>query len=886
MADAAPDASSDGPRWTDRFASLVLRRPWTVVAISLVFALAGAVLGWFRLPLDANTDSLISRDRPWMSQYLRFLDEFGDLEYLHAVIDTNGDRAAGERAVDDLFARLKTIEELPGVFARIEPDESWRVASRAMPLEDLHGLVTSSDALPHLANGQTALAKGEELLGRAMSAEALRMSADERERLGAAGILLLQAVGDASVTSMPIATDSLARQQPPRYLESDTGRLLFIAIQPQKNFSRLAAIETPLRKIRAAIDETRAAVPTVEIGLTGKPVLQADELVTSTGDTTWSFAVSLLIVAVICVLIYRNIRRPLLALIAFAMAIAWTQGAAALMVGRLTLLSMVFMLVMIGAGLDYGIHVVSRYTENRLTSSIADSVRRTMHTTAIGTLTGAATSAAVFALAMFSSFQGLRELGMIAGAGLVLCALAMVTTLPALLVLFDSPQAVAPPRAIPIPGHTIGISRRAALIATVSFGVATATALIAAVFLIRLESNLLELQAEGLESVEWEHRVLDDSASMSWFAGVMADDEARALEVIERARTYPEVAFVRSVFDVVQPRSPERDALRSAIGTATLTAPQPAQDAPPASAAALRSAAQRVATARALSAGRATPDENARLGAIADRLRALATTIDAEPDRVRADIDASVAATRQAFDQIGVGARMSLRDALPAAVRDQFVSPSGKLLVMLVPSEDAWELEPLERFVHAIRDVDPNATGVPITQFESIRDMVRAFVLISLGSFVAVAILTWLDFRRISAVAVCTGVLAVGITLTLGFLGAAGIPLSLANFFGIPILIGLGIDSNIHLLHRADETRHSGDPRVSFGATRSAVIFTALTTAIGFGGQIFASHRGMQGLGWIMFIGSLICLATSVWLMPALLRLMRGGREPRESDSA
>jgi predicted RND superfamily exporter protein len=155
--------------------------------------------------------------------------------------------------------------------------------------------------------------------------------------------------------------------------------------------------------------------------------------------------------------------------------------------------------------------------------------------------------------------------------------------------------------------------------------------------------------------------------------------------------------------------------------------------------------------------------------------------------------------------------------------------------------------------------------------------MTRAFVVISILSFIAVALITWLDFRSVRAVAIATGVLAVGIAVSVGVLAVFDVPLSLANFFGIPILIGLGIDSNIHLLHRAEETAADADPSIDLGATRSAVVFTALTTAIGFGGQIFASHRGMQDLGWIMVIGSLVCLATSIWLLPAVLRVLRRG---------
>ena len=102
MADApaSPNAGPEPRRWTDAFATVVLGRPWTVVVVSAILAIVAGTYGFLRLPLDANTDSLISRERPWMKLYLSFLKEFGDLEYLYAVVDTKGDRPAGERAVD------------------------------------------------------------------------------------------------------------------------------------------------------------------------------------------------------------------------------------------------------------------------------------------------------------------------------------------------------------------------------------------------------------------------------------------------------------------------------------------------------------------------------------------------------------------------------------------------------------------------------------------------------------------------------------------------------------------------------------------------------------------------------------------------------------------
>jgi predicted RND superfamily exporter protein len=125
------------------------------------------------------------------------------------------------------------------------------------------------------------------------------------------------------------------------------------------------------------------------------------------------------------------------------------------------------------------------------------------------------------------------------------------------------------------------------------------------------------------------------------------------------------------------------------------------------------------------------------------------------------------------------------------------------------------------------------------------------------------------DFRSLRLAALSLASLAVGIGLTVGAMGALDVPLSLANFFAIPIMIGLGIDSCIHVTHRAID----GGLVSGFGSTRRAVIVTALTTTIGFGTLLWAQHRGLRSLGEVMTIASVACLASSVWLLPAMLRI-------------
>ncbi|MCP4795871.1 MAG: MMPL family transporter, partial [Phycisphaeraceae bacterium] len=165
-----------------------------------------------------------------------------------------------------------------------------------------------------------------------------------------------------------------------------------------------------------------------------------------------------------------------------------------------------------------------------------------------------------------------------------------------------------------------------------------------------------------------------------------------------------------------------------------------------------------------------------------------------------------------------------------------------------------------------------DATGVPITQYESLRDMRRSFILMGTLALGLVTLVVFLDFRTVRDTMLVMTSLLVGLLWTIGIASLLGVSLNVANFFAIPILIGIGVDSAIHMLHRA---RECGDGPLDFKSTRNAVILTACTTGIGFGSLLLARHRGLQSLGAIMAIGSLACMMASVVLLPGLLAMRR-----------
>jgi len=44
---------------------------------------------------------------------------------------------------------------------------------------------------------------------------------------------------------------------------------------------------------------------------------------------------------------------------------------------------------------------------------------------------------------------------------------------------------------------------------------------------------------------------------------------------------------------------------------------------------------------------------------------------------------------------------------------------------------------------------------------------------------------------------------------------------------------------------------------------------------IGFGGLLFAHHRGLASLGWVMVLGSLMGMLACLLVLPPALKLMR-----------
>jgi hypothetical protein len=189
-------------------------------------------------------------------------------------------------------------------------------------------------------------------------------------------------------------------------------------------------------------------------------------------------------------------------------------------------------------------------------------------------------------------------------------------------------------------------------------------------------------------------------------------------------------------------------------------------------------------------------------------------------------------------------------------------------LLRIYGKGDIWNMDSLSKFVHDIRSVDPRATGNPLQTYECSLEMKRSYQNATLYSLIVIFGVLYLDFRNLKHVAMAAFPQFMGIALTFGLLGFLNEPMNPANLIAVPMILGIGVDYSVYIVHEYLEQK--GRYRMSPG-TAIAVSVDSLTTLIGYGSLLIASHRGLQSLGRVLTIAVTFSTLMSVVALPAFL---------------
>jgi predicted RND superfamily exporter protein len=194
------------------------------------------------------------------------------------------------------------------------------------------------------------------------------------------------------------------------------------------------------------------------------------------------------------------------------------------------------------------------------------------------------------------------------------------------------------------------------------------------------------------------------------------------------------------------------------------------------------------------------------------------------------------------------------------------------------PKSQIWDIKPLEQFIADVRSVDPEATGTPLQTYEASKAIKKSYETAGLYALIAVSVMLLVDFRNLRDCLLALLTPIAGTALMFGVLGLCDIDLNPANLIVLPLVVGLGVDGGVHVIHDF-RSRSKFGPYKPSASVVNAMIVNATTTMVGFGSMMIAAHRGLYSLGLVLTIGVGTCLVVSIILVPAILTILSRGRE-------
>ena len=883
-------------RWLGRLTAAILRHPrhfvWPQV---ILFGLCVAYT-CFHLTMDMDNDNLVGPNLKYHRNHLAMIREFPEPDKLVVVVESD-DIEKNRQFVERIAAKMQLeTNYFQDVFFQqnlsIMREKTLLYASES-DLADMQGLLRTAQPFIQQFTQTTNLVSLFEQVNTAFRTADHEETAETRSlvkslpsltRIVSQANEAMQRAGVPPSPNVMTLLDGNEESLLDSYITFAHGRMFLVTTHAPNDDLTNDAID----RLRALIKLTQEEVPGVNVGLTGEPVLDYDQMMQSQKDTTKASIVSLILCALIFIYGYNETGRPIKATLCLVIGLGYTMGFTTLAVGHLNILTITFVPMLIGLAIDFGVHLITRYEEElRHGHTEAESLTKAMVFTGQGIFTGALTTAGAFGAMAFTNFKGIHEMGIICGGGLMLCLVPMLTMLPALLLRGrqnaldhhvkdkeDQTRARIENYWLQRPGLVTGLTLTLCLAALVGGRK------------LYFDYNLLKMQNPHLPSVVYVKKMMDSADKSVLYGAVMTDSLTNAVALQEQIEKLPVVAGTEPPFyrDFVNTNQAGKLRLIGQIKDSVARLEFAPTDLRPVDVYALSR------TLYALSGylgaaldeiGTNEPALSLQLGQLREAIGTLRKSALQGDAAALADHAGQLARFQRALytdlqDTFHLlqhqdnSAPLQVTD-LPPTLHKQFIGVTGKYLIMIYPKENVWERAPQERFITALRTIDPNVTGTPVQLYEYETLLKDSYVQASWYSLIAIALLVLFHFRSLNAVILALLPVGIGTLWLAGLMGWAGIPVNLSNIMTLPLVIGIGVTNGIHILNRYAE---EGTPGIFSRSTGKAVLVSGLTAIAGFASLMLAQHSGIHSLGVIMSAGIAMCMIAALTFLPALLNLI------------
>lgn len=626
------------------------------------------------------------------------------------------------------------------------------------------------------------------------------------------------------------------------YVESQDGSELYLHVKPTGLPADLDYNRKLVRAAREDADAVLPGFPGVQVNFTGAYVIRIEEDETMQADLQRAAGLAMGIALGIILLATRRLSALLVVTGPVLLGVAVTFAFAKFNVGHLNPVTGFLGAILIGLGIEYGVHLAMRYWEERRALEPLPAMQAAVKGTFTGALTSAATNAAAFLVLVLAEFRAFQQFGRIAAFGVMATVIAAYLLAPAVLLIAekirpfrrgDAPSdlgdgPVVKGKPLPLPA-LLGIM--GAVIAFAAFSVSVAPK---AAF----ESDLRKLKGESPATDLDEH--------ITQQLGISMTPALLYAESLEQAKQ------VTQVVEAVKKESGDRTAFQ-----------------------------------KVLSLNDVLPQDVERSKPALERLRKHLTDV---PDSLKeGDSGARLKQFLEMIDAKPWGV-----DEVPLEIRRRFSAlDGGGTFVLVFPRYNGYDTNNLKLWAGDLDAVVARAKsqGLTVPVLDGNRIASRILTLVRQdGPFVlgaaavVVFLMIWLSLRSLKEAVLVAGPLFLGMTGLFGGMYLTGVKLNFLNVVVLPNLLTIAVDNSVHLFHRYKEEGRGSLAHVVRHTGFAAVVAT-LSNAAGYGAMLVAHHVGLRSIAWLALLGVTSTFIGTTIFFPTLLAALERWRRPADAPS-
>ncbi len=865
-------------RFLEMWIGLVLRKPGWVLALAVL--LCGFTYHYTanNLRINTNTDDMISPDLPFRKTYAHYQKVFPQYpDGLAIAVEADkpefaqeGARILAERLKEDKANFKNTYEPRGGKFL----EEHGLMFPSLEKLEDL------TDSLAKAQPLLVSLNKDQSLRGLLGMLEVGVEQLEEDDELNLDPVFeKINLAFRANIEGRPFY---LSWQEVMGNKDSSAeDRRRLVLTQPILDYSKMLPATKVLDKIHAIGEELAGdGSKGIRVRVTGGSALAHDELKSLISGSTAAGVASLVLVILTLFIGLRSISLVGATFVILLMGILFTSGFAALSIGYLNLISIAFAILYIGLGVDYAIHICLRYLAFlNQGKSKTDALRESALDIGPSIFLCTLSTAIGFFAFVPTDYAGVSELGLISGTGMFISLGVSLTVLPAILQLLPIPAA----------GRPGGMFAGKLLepLKTLPFHYGRSIRVISILFLagavlvlprVVFEYDPLRLRDPSAESIALVEDMISTSGKHPSTIILLAPDDGTTRQYEEQLDELGTVDKVVSIHTFVPEEQEEKaymiEDIDLILGPDLFTSPKETRPTFEEQKSKIRSFL-------------ATMEENpeasrsyqlSQTGILLKQLLALLENEGAidGADRVL-NLENSLLATLPISLntlQKSLSSAPFERADLPEDLLRRWVSEDGNYRIQVFPEENISDNGALKRFVGEVRTVSDSATAGPVFILEAGTAIISSFKQAFISAVILVSILLILVFRNIRYPLFVMFPLLVAGTFTGAATVLLDLPFNFANIIALPLLLGLGVDNGVHMVHRLRKPVPEGESLLHTSTARG-IFFSALTTIFSFGTLGFLSHRGTASMGQLLTLGVSLTLLTTLIVLPAFLNLLK-----------